>query len=72
MANQYSCLENPMARGACWATVPRVAKSWTWLSDYIYSHTFHIMLRDISRSQKDKYFITLLKNTFQVVRDAYR
>ena len=30
------------------------------------------MLREISRSQKDKYFITLLKNTFQVVRDAYK
>ena len=26
---QYSCLENPMDRGAWWATVPRVAKSWT-------------------------------------------
>ena len=30
---QYSCLENPMDRGAWWATVHRVAKSWTWLSD---------------------------------------
>ena len=28
---QYSCLENPMDRGAWWATVPRVAKSWTRL-----------------------------------------
>ena len=26
---QYSCLENPMNRGACWATVHRVAKSQT-------------------------------------------
>ena len=26
---QYSCLENPMDRGAWWATVQRVAKSWT-------------------------------------------
>ena len=30
---QYSCLENPMDRGAWWATVHRVTKSWTWLSD---------------------------------------
>jgi len=30
---QYSCLGNPMDRGACWATVHRVAKSWTQLSD---------------------------------------
>ena len=26
---QYSCLENPMNRGAWWATVHRVAESWT-------------------------------------------
>ena len=26
---QYSCLENPMDRGAWQATVHRVAKSWT-------------------------------------------
>ena len=29
---QYSCLENPMDRGAWQATVHRVAKSWTQLS----------------------------------------
>ena len=28
---QYSCLENPMDRGAWWATVHGVAKSQTWL-----------------------------------------
>ena len=28
---QYSCLENPMDRGAWWATVHGVAKSWTRL-----------------------------------------
>ena len=26
---QYSCLENPMDRGAWWANDLRVAKSWT-------------------------------------------
>ena len=26
---QYSCLENSMGRGAWWATVHGVAKSWT-------------------------------------------
>ena len=26
---QYSCLENPMDRGAWWATGHEVAKSWT-------------------------------------------
>ena len=28
---QYSCLENPMDRGAWWATVHGAAKSWTQL-----------------------------------------
>ena len=31
---QYSCLENPMDRGAWQATVHGVTKSWTWLSDF--------------------------------------
>ena len=32
---QYSCLEkNPMNRGAWWATLHGMAKSWTWLSDW--------------------------------------
>ena len=26
---QYSCQENPMDRGALWATVHRITKSWT-------------------------------------------
>ena len=30
---QYSCLENPMDRGAWWATAHGVAKSQTGLSD---------------------------------------
>ena len=30
---QYSCLENPMDRGAWWATVHGVAKTWTGLRD---------------------------------------
>ena len=34
---QYSCLENPMDRGAWWATVHRVANSQTWLSDLVHT-----------------------------------
>ena len=33
---QYSCLENPMGRGAWWATVHRVAKSRTRLSNFTF------------------------------------
>ena len=29
---QYSCLENAMDRGACWATDQRVTKSWAQIS----------------------------------------
>ena len=32
---QYPCLENPMDRGAWWATVHGVAKSRTWLNDQV-------------------------------------
>ena len=35
---QYSCLENPMDRGACQATVHGVAKSWTRLSTVSFIH----------------------------------
>ena len=35
---QYSCLENPMDRGAWWATVHGVAESRTRLSDFTSLH----------------------------------
>ena len=35
---QYSCLENPMDRGAWWATVHGVAESWTQLKDLACRH----------------------------------
>ena len=34
---QYSCLENSMDRGAWWAAVHRVAKSWMQLSTHTYT-----------------------------------
>ena len=34
---QYSCLENPIDRGAWWATVHGVAKSQTRLSDFTFT-----------------------------------
>ena len=36
---QCSCLENPMDKGAWWATVHGVAESWTRLSDLAHTHT---------------------------------
>ena len=34
----YSCLENPMDRGAWWATVHWIAESETWLMDWENGH----------------------------------
>ena len=39
---QYSCLENPMDRGAWWATVHGVAKSRTRLSDFAFILLLHL------------------------------
>ena len=37
---QYSCLENPMDRGAWWATVHGVTKSQTRLSNFTFTFSF--------------------------------
>ena len=37
---QYYCLENPMDRGAWWATIHGVAESWTQLSTIAHSTIF--------------------------------
>ena len=42
---QYSCLENSMENGACWATIHGDAKSWTQLSDF-YSLTDSLEARE--------------------------
>ena len=41
---QYSCLENPMDRGAWQDIVHGVAKSWTWLSGFTFLLSFFIYL----------------------------
>ena len=52
---QYSCLENPMDREAWWATVHRIAKSWTRLIQL----SMHMYL------QKDVHFVKYtLKSSF--------
>ena len=40
---QYSCLENPMDRGAWWAAVQGVAKSRTQLSGLTFTFHFHAL-----------------------------
>ena len=41
---QYSCLENPMDRGAWWATVHEVAKGQTRLSNFDFTRSAWVAL----------------------------
>ena len=45
---QYSCLENPMDRGAWWASVRGVAKSWTRLCDFTFTFQFHALEKEMA------------------------
>ena len=45
---QYSCLENPTDGGAWWATVHRVAKSRTRLSDFTFTFHFHALEKEMA------------------------
>jgi len=65
---QYSCLENPMDRGAWWAIVPGVAKSqtWTWCIHTMEYHsalekkeilTHATMWMNPKNVKMDKYFM---------------
>ena len=45
---QYSCLENPMDRGAWWAIVHGVAKSRTQLSNFTFTFPFHALEKEMA------------------------
>ena len=45
---QHSCLENPMDRGAWWAAVHGVAKSWTRLSNFTFTFHFHALEKEMA------------------------
>ena len=45
---QYSCLKNPMDRGAWWATVHRITKSRTRLTDFIFTFHFHALEKEMA------------------------
>ena len=45
---QYSCLENPIGRGAWWAAVHGVAKSRTRLSDFTFTFHFHASEKEMA------------------------
>ena len=45
---QYSCLENPMGRGAWWAAVHGVAEGRTLLSDFTFTFHFHALEKEMA------------------------
>ena len=45
---QYSCLANPMDRGAWWAAVFRVVKSRTRLSDFTFTFLSHALEKEMA------------------------
>ena len=45
---QYSCLENPMDRGAWWAAVHGVAEGQTQLSNFTYTFHFHALEKEMA------------------------
>ena len=68
---QYSCLENPMDRGAWQAVVHRVIKSWTqlkWLHTHTYTHT-HIHSHTHTHTQSH---IALLTGTKKKLRFMFQ
>ena len=48
---QYSCLENPTDKGAWWAALHAVAKSWTWQSTHTQTHMCNWITLLYSRNQ---------------------
>ena len=45
---QYSCLENPVDRGAWWAAVHGVAQSWTWLKRLSMHACMHALEKEMA------------------------
>ena len=45
---QYSCLENPMDRGAWWAAVHGVTDSLTQLSNFTFTFHFHALEKEMA------------------------
>ena len=45
---QYSSLENPMGRGAWWAAVHGIVKSWTQLSNFTFTFHSHALEKEMA------------------------
>ena len=63
---QYSCLENPMDRGAWKAAVHGVAKSWTQLSNRAQTHCIHT----VQKNNNKKKYPSALESSLLASRQA--
>ena len=64
---QYSCLENPMDRGARWATVHGVTKSWIRLKLFsIHAHSLSLLTKE-----HQKYTFIKVKSV-NIIIDTYQ
>ena len=52
---QYTCLENPVNRGAWRATVHPVTKNWTWLTTHKHHHLYvRQRLKNLKKNREEK------------------
>ena len=63
---QYSCLENPMDRGAWWVTVHRVAKSRTWLKQLRIAQHTHSWMRGGGKRHKEEGMFQVKKSSIKL------
>ena len=68
-ALQYSCLGNPMDRGACWVIVQGFAKSQTRLSTHTHRHAYSQGVIKVKRGHKGR---PQSNRTTVLTRDALR
>ena len=55
---QFYCLENSMDRGTWWATIHKVSKNWTGLSDWAHTHTE--LLNKCPQGKRKNFFLNIL------------
>ena len=65
---RYSCLENPMDRGAWWAAVHGVAKSQTRLSNFTFTFHFHALEKEMATHSSITLILLLLLSQFSRVQ----
>ena len=69
--SQYSCLENPMCRGACKAIVHRVIKSQTWLK-WLNTYTQHPLVSSKEHSPTKKIRVLMEGACLIPVHEAWK